>query len=167
MSEQKTGRPADTDGETPTPPGPWGRFHARVHANPAISLTWKILVTTVGTLIVIAGIIMFVTPGPALVLIPLGLAILATEWAWAERLLQKAKNQARKAKEKSDAMDPKVRRRRMILTGLAVLVTVGAVTAYVLTYGWPSLAVDGWDWMQGIAGWLPELPGPKAASLDG
>ena len=34
---------------------------------------------------------MVVLPGPAIVVIPLGLAILATEFVWARRLLQKAR----------------------------------------------------------------------------
>lgn len=37
------------------------------------------------------GVIMIVTPGPAIVVIPVGLAILATEYAWARRYLNKIK----------------------------------------------------------------------------
>ena len=56
-------------------------------------------------------------------------------------------------------MDPKVRRRRLLLAGLVLLVVVGAVAAYVTAYDWPVLAVDAWNWLQGVAGWMPELPG--------
>ena len=136
-----------------------GKFHERTHAHPSLALTTKIVVTLVGTLMLLAGVVMLVTPGPAFVMIPLGLAILATEWEWARRWLEKARDQARRAKEKSEAMDPKVRRRRLLLIGLAVVVVIGAVAAYVAFYEWPVLAVDGWDWVQGMAGWVPELPG--------
>jgi tellurite resistance protein TerC len=37
------------------------------------------------------GVIMIVAPGPAIVVIPVGLAILATEYAWARRYLSKFK----------------------------------------------------------------------------
>ena len=44
---------------------------------------------------------MLVTPGPAFVLIPIGLAMLALEFNWAERLLEKALEQAEKARVKA------------------------------------------------------------------
>lgn len=133
-------------------------LHARLHANPALALATKAVVTVVGSLVVVVGVIMMVTPGPALVLIPLGLAILATEWAWAERLLKQVREQARRAKEKAESMDPKVRRRRLLLTGSAVVLVVGLAVGYVAAYDWPGYAVAGWDWAQSLAGWLPELP---------
>ncbi len=40
----------------------------------------------------LVGVILIVTPGPAVVVIPIGLAILATEYAWARRYLQKFKD---------------------------------------------------------------------------
>ena len=165
MSERATG--VEPDSGEQEPPRESKRRRRRRHSNPAVALTRKIVVTTVGSTVMLAGIIMLVTPGPAFVLIPIGLAILATEWDWADRWLQKAKDQARKAKANSDAMDPKVRRRRLIILATTFVLVVGAVTAYVLTYGWPTVAIDGWDWVQGIAGWLPELPGPTAESKQG
>ena len=43
---------------------------------------------------------MIVLPGPAVVVIPAGLAILATEFIWAKNLLGKMKEKAMKAKDK-------------------------------------------------------------------
>jgi uncharacterized protein (TIGR02611 family) len=54
-------------------------------------------VFVVGVALVVVGLIMFVTPGPGIVLVVAGLAVLATEFAWAEHLLDKAKEQAAKA----------------------------------------------------------------------
>lgn len=51
----------------------------------------RIVVLFVGTTVVVVGIIMLVTPGPAVVVIPLGLLILSTEFVWAKRLLTKVK----------------------------------------------------------------------------
>jgi uncharacterized protein (TIGR02611 family) len=136
-----------------------GKLHQRLHSNPALALTSKVVITTVGLLVMAAGLVMMVTPGPGIVGIILGLAILATEWAWADRWLQAAKRKAQEAKEKAEAMDPRVRRRRLLLAGLVFLLVVGSVAAYVAAYDWPSLAVDSWDRVQGIAGWVPDLPG--------
>ncbi len=136
-----------------------GRLHRRLHANPALALTTKIVVTTVGVLVICAGTVMMVTPGPGIVGIAIGLAILATEYDWAERWLQKAKEKAQQAKARSDQMDPKVRRRRIVVTVLVTVLVVAVVGAYVATYDWPTPAVDGWDWVQGLVGWVPELPG--------
>jgi hypothetical protein len=43
--------------------------------------------------VVTVGVFMIVLPGPATVVIPLGLAILATEFLWARRLLNRLKEQ--------------------------------------------------------------------------
>jgi len=136
-----------------------GRIHRRLHANPVLALTTKIVVAVVGALVFLTGVVMIVTPGPAFVLIPLGLAILSTEFAFARRWLDWARTKAEEAKQRSDAMDPAVRRRCLVVIGLAVLVVVGLVTWYVAVYDWPSLAIDGWDRVQSLAGWVPDLPG--------
>lgn len=59
----------------------------------------RIVVATVGTTVVVIGLIMFVTPGPALVVVPLGLAILAFEFAWARRLLRQMRDRAARLRD--------------------------------------------------------------------
>lgn len=49
----------------------------------------KILIGLMGGTVLLIGIIMLVTPGPAIVVIPVGLAILATEFAWAKHYKDK------------------------------------------------------------------------------
>jgi tellurite resistance protein TerC len=49
------------------------------------------MILFVGGLFLIIGVAMLVLPGPALVLIPLGLAILATEFRWARKWLSTAR----------------------------------------------------------------------------
>lgn len=61
----------------------------------------RVLVAIVGGTVVLIGIIMLVTPGPAFVVIPAGLAILATEFVFARRLLNKAKQGARAVGERA------------------------------------------------------------------
>lgn len=48
----------------------------------------KLIVAVIGTTILLFGFALVVLPGPAVVVIPLGLAILATEFAWARRLIR-------------------------------------------------------------------------------
>ncbi|MGH9223685.1 MAG: PGPGW domain-containing protein [Acidimicrobiales bacterium] len=69
----------------------------------------RIAVFVVGVLLVAVGLVMLVLPGPGLLLIIAGLAVLATEFMWAERLLDQAKKQAGKAKDKAGGL---LRRRR-------------------------------------------------------
>lgn len=47
----------------------------------------RVVVFVVGTTVVLFGIVLIVTPGPAVVVIPIGLAILGIEFAWARNLL--------------------------------------------------------------------------------
>ncbi len=54
-------------------------------------------VFVLGVALLCIGLVMFVTPGPGIVLVVAGLAVLATEFAWAEHLLDKAKESAAKA----------------------------------------------------------------------
>lgn len=49
----------------------------------------RIVVAVVGLSILIIGIVMIIAPGPALVLIPVGLAILGLEFAWARHWLKR------------------------------------------------------------------------------
>lgn len=51
----------------------------------------RITILLIGTSVVIVGIVMIFTPGPAIVVIPAGLAILASEFVWARRMLQYSK----------------------------------------------------------------------------
>jgi tellurite resistance protein TerC len=52
----------------------------------------RLVVIVIGFTMLAAGIAMIVLPGPAFVFIPAGLAILATEFLWARKLLQKVKD---------------------------------------------------------------------------
>ena len=55
----------------------------------------RIVIGVIGGTVLVLGIAMLVLPGPALIFIPLGLAILATEFIWAKRLLKKVKKHAK------------------------------------------------------------------------
>lgn len=52
-------------------------------------LAKRIAITVIGATVLVVGIVMIVAPGPALVLIPVGLAILGLEFAWARLWLKR------------------------------------------------------------------------------
>jgi uncharacterized protein (TIGR02611 family) len=54
----------------------------------------RILVLVIGSTVLMAGVLMLVLPGPGILVIIVGLAILAIEFAWAEALLIRARARA-------------------------------------------------------------------------
>jgi uncharacterized protein (TIGR02611 family) len=56
----------------------------------------KLIIAVIGGTVVLIGIALIVLPGPAFIVIPIGLAILATEFAWAQNALARAKSMVRK-----------------------------------------------------------------------
>jgi len=57
----------------------------------------RLIIGVVGFTILLIGIALLVLPGPAFIVIPIGLGLLATEFVWARRLLRKVKVQIEKA----------------------------------------------------------------------
>lgn len=58
----------------------------------------RVVVIVVGFTVLVLGIVLIVLPGPAILVIPLGLAILATEFVWARRLLVRFRWKTRQLK---------------------------------------------------------------------
>jgi tellurite resistance protein TerC len=54
----------------------------------------RLVIIVVGFTVLLIGIIMIALPGPAILVIPIGLTILATEFVWAKLLLKKFKDTA-------------------------------------------------------------------------
>ena len=51
----------------------------------------RLVVSIIGITALIVGVIFFVLPGPGFIFVIIGLGVLATEFVWAENLLNKAK----------------------------------------------------------------------------
>lgn len=68
-----------------------------------MALLRRSIVTVVGALLVAVGIALMVLPGPGILLVVAGLAVLATEFAWARDLLGTAKDRAVKAQQEAVA----------------------------------------------------------------
>ncbi len=89
---------------------------------------YRIGFAVVGAAVLLGGLIMLVTPGPAFVLIPIGLAMLAMEFAWAERMLDRSLEQAQIAREKA----AQTSRTQKVFGTLAGLLALGAaITAQI------------------------------------
>ena len=58
----------------------------------------KLIVAVIGVTILLIGVVMIALPGPAFIVIPLGLAILATEFAWARRAVRRTRVMIAKAR---------------------------------------------------------------------
>lgn len=68
-----------------------GQGRARVRALPGGTLAVRILVTLLGLAVIVVGIVLLPLPGPGWLIIFAGLGILATEYAWAARLLHRTR----------------------------------------------------------------------------
>jgi len=60
--------------------------------NDVAPLVRRVIIGVIGGTVLLIGVALMVLPGPAFMVVPLGLAILATEFMWARRWLQKARS---------------------------------------------------------------------------
>jgi tellurite resistance protein TerC len=51
----------------------------------------KIVIAVIGTTIFLIGVALIVLPGPAFIVIPIGLSILASEFIWAQRVIKRGR----------------------------------------------------------------------------
>ena len=94
-----------------------------IKARRALHLSWQVGVFIVGLAVVVAGVIMLPLPGPGWLVIFGGMAIWATEFVWAQLVLRWTKRKVTEATQR--ALDPKVRRRNIILTTIGLVIIVG------------------------------------------
>ena len=105
------------------------RLEAQRERHRRRSLLVRVLYTIFGFLVLIAGLLMLVLPGPALIVIPLGLALLSLEFVWAEGLLERALERAEAAKRKAQQT---TRTQRILMVIAAALAVAGLVVWGVL-----------------------------------
>ena len=131
--------------EPANPPGPdWlFRWRRRVAGDSRYrQLAWRVVATTIGVAIVVLGVVLLPLPGPGWAVIFLGLAVLATEYAWAHRLLVFSRDKAQYAV--ATAFSPQNRKRTLALLVIGLLVLAALVSWYVETYGWTTGGVTDW-----------------------
>lgn len=72
----------------------WLERLSKIWSTGNIKLVRRVIVSVIGATVLLFGIALLVLPGPAFIVIPLGLAILASEYAWARRWLKKVRGMA-------------------------------------------------------------------------
>ena len=75
---------------------------------PGMKLLRRIGIALVGGTVLLVGIVMIVLPGPAILVIPAGLAILAVEFVWARKVLLKIREITGRKKKSDESPDPKL-----------------------------------------------------------
>lgn len=76
---------------------PWGRgLSALPNGKDLRRLIRRVVIFVLGTIVLLAGFCMIILPGPAFLVIPAGLAILATEFLWARRILHAVRDRIKR-----------------------------------------------------------------------
>jgi uncharacterized protein (TIGR02611 family) len=91
--DSRNGQPTPKDFGVNDSPS-WRKWFSRIWNTENIKLVRRVIVSVIGATVLLIGIALLVLPGPAFIVIPLGLAILATEYAWARRWLRKVRRMA-------------------------------------------------------------------------
>lgn len=94
----------------------------------------KIVVAVVGVGLMVLGVVLMPLPGPGFVIVVVGIAVLATEFAWAKSLRDKTRDKAWEAQKTAVETWP-----RMAGTLACALVTIGVGVTIVLVddVPWP------------------------------
>ena len=126
------------------------QWRRRIRSNPHTHLIYRIVVGVLGLVVVVLGLIMVPFPGPGWLVVFLGLAIWATEFEWAQRLLHTAR---RTLQRWNDLLMPQP----WWVKGLVLLATIAAVAAIFwllfLVSGVPAFFPDT------VEQWLGRVPG--------
>lgn len=122
----------------------WARWRDRLRERPRVEFGYRIGIAVVGLAVLGVGILAIPYPGPGWAIVFLGLAILATEFDWARRLLAYTRERYDKVMAWFKAQ------------GLWVQLLGAAFTAAV---------VFGTLWLLGALGWAAGLVGVEAKWL--
>lgn len=128
-------------------------FRERIRSRRSLDTAWRVMVFTLGMTLLIAGLVMFVVPGPGWATIILALVVLGSEFTWATRALDPVKGAARRATQA--ALDPRRRRRNLALGAVAGVVAGLVVLWYLEQYGLTvdpimSLLASALDWARDL-----------------
>jgi uncharacterized protein (TIGR02611 family) len=116
----------------------WARWRDRLRARPAAEFGYRIAVAVIGLAVLAVGILAIPYPGPGWAIVFVGLAILATEFDWARRLLAYTRKRYDKVMAWFRLQGLWVQAMGAALTGAIVLATL---------------------WLLGAVGWSAELVG--------
>ena len=129
--------PADPPESVPQRPRIVERLEAQRERLRQRHIVIRVLYITVGFTLLFGGLAMLVLPGPAFLVIPIGLAVLSLEFAWAEELLERALEKGEIAKKKA-AQTTKTQR---LLTATAFVLGGAALLTWALLDDIPYVPV--------------------------
>ncbi len=122
----------------------WARWRDTVRDRPVLDIVYRVVVAVIGLLVLGVGIIAIPYPGPGWAIVFLGLAILATEFSWAAKLLHAVKTRYDRFMAWFSTQPQWVRGIGVLFTAALVLVTL---------------------WVLGAVGWIAALFGIEAPWL--
>jgi len=114
-------------------------WRRRIRANPALALPYRIAVLVVGLAITVGGLVLVPLPGPGWLIVFTGVAVLASEFEPAQRLLEWGRDVLRRWTEW-------VKAQPVLVQGVVGLVTA----AFVVVVLWGLLRLSG------VPGFLPD-----------
>jgi uncharacterized protein (TIGR02611 family) len=120
-------------------------LRARLDANPLMRLFWRGGVAVVGGAVVVLGIVLIPYPGPGWLVVFAGLAILATEFVWARRLLAFARGYYNRWVAWLGRQSWPVKLLVLAGTCVVVLAMLWVLGALHLVAGWFGLD---WTWLR-------------------
>jgi uncharacterized protein (TIGR02611 family) len=123
--------------EQPHKPKLVERLEKQRHRHRERSFAVRMLYILVGFTLLGAGLAMLVLPGPAFVIIPIGLALLSLEFAWAENLLDTALEKGEIAKRKA----AQTTRTQRMFSAIAIALGVAAFAVWAIWGDVPLLPV--------------------------
>lgn len=127
----------------------WARWRDGLRDRPAWNATYRVLVGVVGLAVLGIGILAIPYPGPGWAIVFVGLAILATEFEWAKRLLTYARERYDRAMGWFKRQGPWVRAIGFVLTAAVVVATLWVLGA--LSFAAGLLGIDQ-PWMKSPVG---------------
>lgn len=123
----------------------WARWRDTLRDRPTADVTYRVVVGVVGLAILTAGIVTIPYPGPGWAIVFVGLAILATEFEWARRLLRYTRRRYDQVMDWFKAQGPWVKALGFVLTAVVVVGTL---------------------WLLGGLSWFASLVGAERSWLE-
>lgn len=111
------------------------RLQIRRERHLARGRLYRLVFAVAGFTVLFAGLAMLVLPGPGLLVIVIGLTILALEFAWAERMLERTIDRMERARQ----VTKEASRWQKIFGGLAIAAGLGAAIAAAVYLDVPLL----------------------------
>jgi len=117
----------------------WLRWRRRIAGNTSLNLVYRIGVGIIGAVVLAVGIVTIPYPGPGWLIVFAGLGILASEFAWAHRLLHFARARYDRFMVWFSGQSGVVKGAGVLLTSVVVVLTLWVLGTFGLIGTWVGL----------------------------